>query len=789
MKKLVTYVLIVTGIALIPLTLTRCSEPTGGDTNTNSTTTSSSTTSTTTTTINGKLVVYYRDGYGFSDPQMWCWYTGQDGFDATKVGTTTNIGGYDFVQFTVTVNYTGTLYYKFKDGTGTSGVTWEPLGIEGTANRSQAFTVSATLKTNFAVAYNRRTWTRTGLLSVLSNPSSADEWEAITNVGGANVLGDGTTMFSIFAPNSTGVKVTGEFASPTTWNLNATQDMKLTPDGKYWWKRVTIASPEGMMYKFVLDGSTWTADPNCKAWTWDSGNGIIWTTNYTWTDGSWSRPTLDQLVIYELHVKDFTSDSSSGVASANQGKYAGIAEKLGYLTGLGINAVEFMPTSEFNDAGYSWGYMTQNFFAPESGYASYSGTYPDGTQCDQFKTLIDTCHNSNVAVILDMVYNHIGSDNNSFWSIDSVYYFDYNNDGLVEAGTGEADSTPWGNHFCTWRPMVKKMMYDNVKYFIDVYHVDGFRFDATSYVDHNGLLEVIAALKTDYPNVYFIAEQLPNSSDFKGKLAQWCGVFHDKMKAMLGQDTFEGESYSAGVPNVAKMVYYAKADGCAASPLDTINYFESHDENSVYTELVTYGSRTAAQATNATCLGAVCLFTSLGTPMIMAGEEWLRARVGQDTDESNGKIVWSWQNTSATNIANFYAALIKLRIAHAALRMTASDPLGAGTFRWSIVSSTSSSVWGSLGYPYTLDSSGKVIGYELNVDGSIEANRFVVVLNFGTTDVTESVKFPNSGTWTLICDGTTVNESGISTFVTTANASGGETNYTIPAGMGMIFMQ
>jgi pullulanase/glycogen debranching enzyme len=148
-----------------------------------------------------------------------------------------------------------------------------------------------------------------------------------------------------------------------------------------------------------------------------------------------------------------------------------------------------MPPSEFNDGGYSWGYNTSSFFAPESGFskARDGNGYPTGAQVEEFKALVDAFHQAGIAVIADMVYNHIGNDQNTFWYIDNEYYFDWDDDGTVEANSGGHDSTPWGNRFCTWRPLVKKLMYDNMRYFLEDLHIDGFRFDATGYVDHAAL--------------------------------------------------------------------------------------------------------------------------------------------------------------------------------------------------------------------------------------------------------------------------------------------------------------
>ncbi len=712
--------------------------------------------------------IYFRNGYGYSNPYMWFWKDGGSGEDVAPSGTQT-VNGYEFVVFQVSITDTGKYYFKFKDGSGTSA-NWEQCGTQGPANRN--FTVSSNSPSTveyYAISYNRRVFD-SSLATILSNPPSA----SVTNRFGAWI--DGSYVnFCLFAPNSASVYVAGEFNS---WNSSA-NPMYLTPDGKFWWARINIPSADGTDYKYILDGNTWIVDPYTKAVHYDGGyaNGVIKATNtFSWTDSGWSRPDISELVIYELHVHDFTADSSSGVGAGHNGKYLGIIDKISYLTNLGINAVEFMPVHEFHDAGfYSWGYSPTYFMAPEGSFASSTG----GAQVDEFKQMVNALHNAGIAVIVDSVFNHIANDENVWWTVDSVYYFDYNNNGSVE-NSGE-DKTDWGNHFVTWRPMVKELMYQYMKYWIEEFHVDGFRFDATWYVDHDALKEVINRIKAEHPNIYFIAEQLPNSADFKGTgIAQWGAVFHDKMKAMIRQGDFEGEHYD-NVDRVAMIVYYSRDEGCFANPREVVNYLESHDESTVAYEAST-GS--GVNITNATRMAAVVLFTSMGIPMMYEGQEFLRSKQSQDTDEADNRIYWTQLNSQVSNeVWEYYKGLINLRKNHPALRMTSSDPASEGKFRWSVVPST----WGDLGYAVKKEASGKVLGWQLNVNGSISDNKFVVVVNFDTVDKNGLwIQFPESGTWKLVANGTNVNESGITTITVGTELSN---QYDVKARSGYIFMK
>lgn len=601
---------------------------------------------------------------------------------------------------------------------------------------------------------------------------------------GAEYSAGDSVSFSVFAPRARAVslKIAGD------------DDVAMTKDVYGIWRVTRPDTPVGTRYRYSVDG-TLASDPYGKAWSWQDWQGGGWSivvdpADFSWTDADWEIPSIDELVIYELHLKDISSHATSadiGVAvDAIRGKYAGISAAIPYFQELGVNALEFMPISEFNDGGYSWGYNTQSFFAPESGFAvDLSDGYPTGSQVAEFQQMVDDLHGAGIAVIVDMVYNHVGNAQNSFWAIDNIYYFDYNNN-----GTTSDDGTPWGNHVASWRPMVKKLMYDNLRYFIEYLHVDGFRFDATSYMDHNALKEVVAALKVEFPDVIFIAEQLPNSANFKGTgIAQWSDPFHDTMKALLRMGTYQGNAYNSS--NLGKITYYTKDDNWSANPLETINYFESHDENSVLFEVLTNTGKTIEDARKSTKLGALHLFTALGTPMLMAGQEFLKNREGQNLNETNGQIDWSWYLGAdvaalwSQDVFTYYQGLIALRKAYPSLRLTGSDPASVGAFRWSVTPGA----WGNLGYPYT-NGGDLVIGYALNANASVGSVQWVVVLNYATTDKTDlEIVFPAGGNWYLIADGDVVHRDAPPVTVTPTgdDAAGWKVTRTVPARTGLLF--
>lgn len=599
-----------------------------------------------------------------------------------------------------------------------------------------------------------------------TNTNTTNAFDPFPSSLGAVISNDGNVYFYLFAPSATKVSIAGEFNG---WNASANPMYKLnTQYGAVWTTSLSLSSVYGKSYKYVINGSTWVADPYSKHIANDGYGGYnsVVRTNSFLNNYSFTPPSVGELVIYELHVGSFTASNSS-VSAVNRGKFLGILEMTNYLLSLGVNAIEIMPihVQDFY-SGYTWGYNPTLFMGIHSDY---------GTP-DDFKTMVNELHKVGIAVIIDVVFNHTGNNNNYLWMIDNKYYFDFDGDGVVE--TSGDDASPWGNKFALWKPVAKKLVYDTLKYYLEEFNVDGFRFDGTYAMEGGNpyknarsyLKDVVNQLKFEYPNKIWIAEQLPNSTDFKGTgIAQWGQVFHDKMKAMLRRGNFEGEYYD-NIGKVGKMIYYDKDSGNFASPLEVVNYFESHDENSVYTELVQYSGLTFDDATNASKVGAIVLFSSMGIPMIMAGQEFVRPRIGQNISKTNGDIDWSYLTTN-TNIFEYYSGLINLRKNHPALRITDPDPVSKGWFVWGNQWNSSNFAWNS----------SKHIVYALNYNGGIGDNKFVVAVNFSSSNVTV-YPFFESGTWTIVVDPCT------STGTNTTNVDT-STSWVIPPFSGYIFMK
>ncbi|OQX95136.1 hypothetical protein B6I21_06990 [candidate division KSB1 bacterium 4572_119] len=552
---------------------------------------------------------------------------------------------------------------------------------------------------------------------------------------GANIE-NSQTVFRIFAPNAVSVTlVTFEKHDEKTGNeypMNRDADgvweFSLPGEqfGLYYGYRIT-----GKKSKFSMsDPANIIVDPYAKAVVTRNnysheGKGIIVENRYDWEGDTWIQKPITDLVIYEMHVRDLTVHSSSGISNA--GSYGGVIEEgkiggLDYLLDLGVNAVELLPCQDFGNievpfkdrsapvyntwnpyARNHWGYMTSYFFAPESYYASggnmkeneYCGIH--GQQVGEFKDMVKGLHKKGIAVIMDVVYNHCSEyDLNPFKYIDKQYYFRLDKDGNFLSKSG------CGNDFKTERPMARRMIIESVKYWMTEYHIDGFRFDLAYLLDEKTCKEIIREAKKINPYVYIIAEPWGDgyAPDYFSRLgwAAWNDKFRNGVK---GQNPFDNTGFIFGnwegenkPDNLKRYILGSNiADkGQFQKPEHSINYLESHDDFT-FGDFVRIGTkaetasdkildiarhtRLTPQQLKISKLGALFLFVSQGAVMIHQGQEFARGKVIAKTDAPDpeqGHIDHnSYNKDNETNwinyehkeinieLYNYYKGLIALR--------------------------------------------------------------------------------------------------------------------------------
>jgi len=452
---------------------------------------------------------------------------------------------------------------------------------------------------------------------------------------GANISGN-EVSFAIYAPGKESVSVIGDF---NNWDKTA-NPMTVDGDG-VWSTKLSLESGE-YRYRYVINGKKTIGDPYAKDvdWTGAGPNAVIKVGDqkYNWNDTFFTPKPLNQLVIYETHIGDFSQE----------GTFNAMAKKVSYLKSLGINCIELMPIMEF-PGDISWGYNPAFFFAPETAY---------GTPND-FKKLVDIMHQNGISVILDTVFNHCAPD----CPINQLYPYNQN-------PYFSTDGNPWGfPDFNHWADCTKRFTKDVLEYWMSEYHIDGFRFDYTvgiGYDGYNGVSYFSWVARQFKNDVYLIAEQLPQDPHMAITTnidAEWHDTFHDQMKANLREGVFDNVNNWGDLDKTVKGLYFA-ADGFTDNA-QCINYTESHDEERVIYEAQTNPGLNHDAAIQKSKLGAIALFTAAGVPMLYHGQEF-----GMDTRRTidPNKLRWNYlNNNSGRDLFNFYKKLIALRKSHKAL--------------------------------------------------------------------------------------------------------------------------
>lgn len=385
----------------------------------------------------------------------------------------------------------------------------------------------------------------------------------------------------------------------------------------------------------AFDSATPILDPYAKACVSREGPAIVIDERqFGFPKKHFTAPNLSDMVIAEVHVRDLI---------AKHPKYRDLDHPIGfkelaewvrsddcYLKKLGVNAVELQPIQQFDSQrveDYHWGYMTTNWFSPASAYASN----PDkATQMEEFRDLVNALHEAGFAVILDVVYNHVGEPNHLF-RIDKNCYFNLDYYGNFSNWSG------CGNDYRSDRPMSRRLIIDSLLWLIERYGVDGFRFDLAELIGVPSLKAIENAVREQYPDCVLIAEPW----SFRGHIAwnlrdtsysSWNDGFRDyASKFVHNCVNLDGFRYFlSGSP-----------EHFATFPSQTINYTESHDDRCWLDRITECGNSNAENPTyndrRRTHLMFAFLLSALGTPMIAEGQDFLRTKHGKNNTYLDGE--------------------------------------------------------------------------------------------------------------------------------------------------------
>lgn len=451
-------------------------------------------------------------------------------------------------------------------------------------------------------------------------------------------------------------------------------------------------------------------DPYAKALTANGKYGVIVDLDETNPDGwnddikpDFHNPT--EAIIYEIHLRDFSMNPYSGIR--NKGKYLsftetnaigpnGIKTGIDHLKELGITHVQLMPIQDFLSVdelkgGYNWGYDPYHYFVPEG---SYSMDPNDPlSRIKEVKKMVMALHKEGIRVIMDVVYNHTYTIGDSiFDKIEPGYFYRHNLDGSYSNGSG------CGNETASERPMMRKLIIDSLIYWINEYHIDGFRFDLLALHDINTVKNIEKEIHSIDPAILLYGEPwsggqsaLPLSKQIvKGaQNGLKISVFNDNIRnSIKGYPDDDSKGFATGNLSyindvkrgiVGSIKYSDEIQDFALEPTESINYVSCHDNLTLW-DKIAKSNQSQDEATRI-AMDKLCnliILTSQGIPFLQGGEEILRTKNGNPNsynagDEINA-IDWS-RKVKYHDIFDYYKGLIELRKNHPVFRMFRAEDI------------------------------------------------------------------------------------------------------------------
>ncbi|MBD1850746.1 alpha-amylase family glycosyl hydrolase [Leptolyngbya sp. FACHB-711] len=467
--------------------------------------------------------------------------------------------------------------------------------------------------------------------------------------------------FKLFAPYNNGAALIGSFSD---WQEIP---MQKGDDGYF---RVTVDLKDGSYeYKFKVQSRSWFFEPDQWVTVTDpyatdingmsaeensiahvkDGERIVDT--YVWQYDDRPLPADHELVIYEMHIADFSGGEDDPYP---RGKYKHVIEKLDYLCELGINAIELMPVKEY-PGSYSWGYNPRHFFAPETSYGTTA----------ELKQMIDECHARGIRVIMDGIYNHSESSS-PLTQIDHDYWYHHDPKDAEFNWGPEFNYEHYDENLQTYP--ARRFVGDTVRYWVSEYHLDGIRYDAARQIANFDFLHWIvqeAKQTAGAKPFYNIAEYIPENPAITNVDGPMDGCWHDSfyhtvLPHILG-DMFDLERLKDAID--------PKRQGFLGVT-NVIHYLSNHDHNHVMADFGDRGILGEA-AFRRRKLGAVLVMTSVGVPMLWMGEEFGEYKL-KTTDPA--KLDWTLlKNEENLGLFKYYQGLIALRKNNRALHTTNID--------------------------------------------------------------------------------------------------------------------
>ena len=626
---------------------------------------------------------------------------------------------------------------------------------------------------------------------------------------------EGDDLGAAYTKDKTGFKVWAPTASEVSLNLyeqgdgdNLIETLPMTLGEKGVWSCEKQGDLNGVYYTYSIKIGNKTneaVDLYARTTGVNGDRGMVVDLSATNPEGFEEdvRPAFENptdAVIYEIHVRDLSSDASSGIS--NTGKFLGFTETgttnpdglatgIDHIKDLGVTHVQILPSYDYatvdetklDTPQFNWGYDPKNYNVPEGSYST--DPYHGEVRINEMKQMIQAFHENGIRVNMDVVYNHTFNIENSWYQKTVPDYF------YRKVGENYSNASGCGNETASDRAMVSKYIVDSVVYWAKEYHIDGFRFDLMAVHDIETMNAVRAALDEIDPSIMVYGEgwtggdcAIPSSQQaLKANMAKIdrVGAFSDDIRDGIKGSVFDAqdkgfisgkdgmeESVKFGIvcatphPQVMTFKNDKGSKSWAAQPGQSINYVSCHDNLTFWDKLAISNADDSEETRiQMNKLGSAIILTSQGVPFFQAGEELLRSKPSATVEggfdensytspDSTNSIKWA-EKAKVLDTYDYYKGLIAFRKAHSALRMT-----------------TAADIQSNLVFMSGLDAN--VIGYTIanNANGDT-AEKITVLLN-GNKNAVE-VALP-AGTWEICVNDKTAGTASVGTAQGTVSVPG-----------------
>lgn len=529
-------------------------------------------------------------------------------------------------------------------------------------------------------------------------------------------------VFKVWAPTASQV-VVRIYAEGSGGDAVEELDMSQILGGV--WVAIAPKPLKGLYYTFQTQhGDNWlneVPDPYAVAVGVNGRRSMVLdlseTTPKGWMHDKGIRPyPFTDIILYEMHVRDFTVDPN--VVNPYPGKFLGVAQTgtkykgtiatgLDHLKELGITHVHLLPSfdhqsideSRLDTAQYNWGYDPLNYNVPEGSYS----THPEdgANRVQEFRQMVKTLHDHGIGVVLDVVYNHTGSTEESIFNqIEPGYYYRHNEDGSFSNASG------CGNETASERTMMRNYIVQSVVHWAKNYHIDGFRFDLMGIHDLETMQAVRSALDEVDPHIFIYGEgwtaggsPLPEderavkrNTHLLPGIAAFCDEMRDGIKGHWSDKMDRG--FATGKPGMTESIQFGLAGAIqhpgidyskvnysqapwAKEPSQCINYVECHDDLCLR-DKIEVSAPDLTLKPQASRLALAMVLTSQGVPFLHSGAEIYRTKQHDHNSYKSGDdinhIRWDWKGSGEGKTQfDYIKSMIRLRKEHPAFRMGTAD--------------------------------------------------------------------------------------------------------------------